>query len=250
MEALPKFDRPIAHRGLHDRAAGLIENSAAAFDAAIGGGFAIECDLQLTGDGKAVVFHDDELVRLTGHRGRIRQLSAGQICRIPLIDSRAGDRPQQFEDMLEQVAGGALLVVEVKAQAKGADTADLAACVARAVSDYAGPLVLESFDPDMLLALRAAGVNRHLGALTMRHFDVGNDGGGGFSQMYLRHMMHWPMTRFSFISCHLPALNLAMVRFWRAWGMPVTTWTVHSQAEADLAAPHADQIVFEGFDPR
>ena len=29
--AKPVFDRPIAHRGLHDRAAGIIENSASAF---------------------------------------------------------------------------------------------------------------------------------------------------------------------------------------------------------------------------
>ena len=48
------FDRPIAHRGLHDRQAGVIENSRSAFDAAIAGRFAIECDLQLTSDGVPV----------------------------------------------------------------------------------------------------------------------------------------------------------------------------------------------------
>ncbi|WP_206215595.1 glycerophosphodiester phosphodiesterase family protein, partial [Pseudomonas viridiflava] len=41
---------------LHDRANGVIENSASAFAAAIAGDFAIECDLQLTSDGHAVVF--------------------------------------------------------------------------------------------------------------------------------------------------------------------------------------------------
>src|SRR3954447_2744451 len=57
--------RPIAHRGYHDRSAGRIENTLPAAEAAIAKNFAIECDLQLTADGEAVVFHDDTLERLT-----------------------------------------------------------------------------------------------------------------------------------------------------------------------------------------
>ena len=45
------FNCPIAHRGLHDRTAGVIENSRSAFEAAIEAGYAIECDIQLTRDG-------------------------------------------------------------------------------------------------------------------------------------------------------------------------------------------------------
>ena len=67
----PLFPRPVAHRGLHDRANGVIENSASAFAAAIAGDFAIECDLQLTSDGHAVVFHDEKLERLTGETGLV-----------------------------------------------------------------------------------------------------------------------------------------------------------------------------------
>ena len=48
------FDRPVAHRGYHDRQRGVIENSAAAFEAAIAKGFGIECDLQLTRDGEVM----------------------------------------------------------------------------------------------------------------------------------------------------------------------------------------------------
>ena len=53
--------RPVAHRGLHDAAAGVIENTSTAFNAAIAGNYAIECDLQITADGEAMVFHDDAL---------------------------------------------------------------------------------------------------------------------------------------------------------------------------------------------
>ena len=57
--------RPVAHRGLHDAARGIFENMPGAAKAAISGNFAIECDIQLTSDGEAMVFHDDELDRLT-----------------------------------------------------------------------------------------------------------------------------------------------------------------------------------------
>lgn len=63
--------RPIAHRALHDVAAGRPENSRAAMRAAIDAGYAIEIDLQLSQDGQAMVFHDYDLARLTGTPGPI-----------------------------------------------------------------------------------------------------------------------------------------------------------------------------------
>ena len=72
------FDRPIAHRGLHDRDAGVIENSRSAFARAIEEGYAIECDVQLTRDGVPVIFHDDTLERLTGLSGYVRDISSDQ----------------------------------------------------------------------------------------------------------------------------------------------------------------------------
>ena len=98
------FDIPIAHRGLHDRAAGVIENSRSAFQRAIDKGFSIECDLQLTRDGVPVVFHDDRLERLTGLKGYVRDISSDELLTTPLLGSAAGDCPQTFGQLLEQVA--------------------------------------------------------------------------------------------------------------------------------------------------
>ncbi|HPG03910.1 MAG TPA: glycerophosphodiester phosphodiesterase family protein, partial [Rhodoblastus sp.] len=82
--------RPIAHRGLHDRAAGRIENSASAARAAVEHGFAIECDVQLSADGEAMVFHDFRLDRLTGESGPVRARSAAVLSRIALAGSTDG----------------------------------------------------------------------------------------------------------------------------------------------------------------
>src|SRR5690349_3512157 len=67
--------RPVAHRGLHDASAGVLENMPAAFQAAIAGNYAIECDVQLSADGEAMVHHDGALGRLTEGTGPLRSLS-------------------------------------------------------------------------------------------------------------------------------------------------------------------------------
>ena len=75
MTALPSIflGPPLAHRGYHDLAGGVPENSRAAFEAAIAAGYGIELDVQLTADGEAMVFHDYDLGRLTPETGAIRQ---------------------------------------------------------------------------------------------------------------------------------------------------------------------------------
>ena len=76
--------RPIAHRGLHDAAAGVIENTASAFAAAIAGGYGIECDLQISADGEAMVHHDDALGRLTEGSGRLADMTAAELKAVAL----------------------------------------------------------------------------------------------------------------------------------------------------------------------
>src|ERR1043165_2558137 len=75
--------QPVAHRGLHDAAAGVIENTASAFRAAIEGGFAIETDLQLSGDDEAMVHHDFGLGRLTLGSRQLAAMTAAGLKDVP-----------------------------------------------------------------------------------------------------------------------------------------------------------------------
>lgn len=250
MAPRPRFDRPVAHRGLHDREQGVIENSRSAFEAAIAGGFDIECDLQLTSDGEAVVFHDDALERLTGAAGLVRERTAAEMAKLPLLGSAAGDSPQRFAEFLEQIAGRTLLQIELKRQ-RGGGTEALAHHAADVLRHYSGPVTVESFDPDLLVAIRRAGYRGALGIITYRYDKPEREKDLSNAQrLVLRHLLHWPRSRFDFISCHYQALDLPAVRFFRALGVPVTAWTVRSPEDARLAARGADQIVFEGFDPK
>jgi len=231
------FERPIAHRGLHNTKVGIIENSADAFAAAISADYAIECDIQLTGDDVAVVFHDYKLDRLTSQQGNLSHISADQLCRIPINGSR--NTPQTFSSFLEQINGQVPLVVELKPHHNGA----LARAVIKDARNYRGPLVFKSFDPEVLYYLRQERCKWPVGVVLERKKPKKLSWSEGF---FLRHLLHYPWTRFDFISCNVDSLELPVVRLFRAIGYKVMTWTVKSQTAHKTAAAHADQVVFEG----
>lgn len=245
------FPNPVAHRGLHDRPKGVIENSASAFEAAIAGGFAIECDVQLTSDGVPVIFHDDDMKRLLGVEGAVADCPVADLTQRVLLDSAAGDRPQRFSEFLTQIAGRALLQIELKTQRDVVGTQLLARSVAEGLRDYDGPVTIESFDPNLLVAIGQFGFTGPRGIITYSYDRPDWDSGIPEEQKYtLRHLLHWHGTQFDFISCDKDSLQLPAVVFWRALGKPVTAWTIRSQAEADAAAAFADQVVFEGYSPK
>jgi glycerophosphoryl diester phosphodiesterase len=244
------FPKPIAHRGLHDEAHGVIENSRAAFEAAIAAGYAIECDLQLSRDGVPFVFHDDDFDRLTHTTGRSDSLPIADVQKLVLRGSAAGEVPQTFTEFLAQIAGRTQLQIELKPQPTKLATRTLAAAVVAGVRGYRGPYVLQSFDPHLVIALREAGAEVPLGIITYGYdvpeWDVSLS---AWQRVVLRHLLHWPLSRFDYISCRDMSLSLPAVRLFRALGMTVSSWTINSPEAAAKALRHADQIVFEGYLP-
>ncbi len=250
MENRPLFPQPVAHRGLHNRVAGIIENSASAFESAIVRGYAIECDLQLTRDDVPVVFHDDDLDRLTTFSGPVRAVHSETICNSPLVGSAERECPQRFADLLDQVSGRTQLLVELKRQPDHRATEALARAAAAIAARYDGELTFESFDPELIILVREFGFAGARGIITYDYEDPESDLGMSDDQRAaLRDLAHAPHTQFDFISCDHRAVAMPSVQYWREQGLPVTAWTIRSATEAAAAAPHIDQIVFEGYDP-
>jgi glycerophosphoryl diester phosphodiesterase len=244
--------RPIAHRGLHDAAAGVIENSIGAARAAVASGYAIECDVQTTKDGDVVVFHDDTLERLTGATGAVRDLDARALTALTLTGSQ--ETIPLFTDFLAAISGRSPLVVEIKSHFDGDMTA--ARRVAAHLAAYAGPVVVESFDPEPIAFLRA-----NAATFGVSHVPLGMVGEATYDEGEWRalpaaqraemtHFLHYPRTRPDFLSWSVSDLPHAIPFLARtALGLPVTTWTVRSPEQAAAAAAWADQIVFERFTP-
>lgn len=235
--------RPIAHRGLHDRGRGIIENSASAFAAAMAHGYAIECDLQITRDGEAVVFHDEQLERLTGVQGLVKDLTATEVT---VLTFRGGsDKVHSLGALLSQVNGTVPLVIELKSHWDGDER--LAMRTLRVLEGYSGPYCLMSFDPDVVAALRRLSPATPRGIVAERAFDPYYAWLPLARQQELRSFAHLSRTRPDFVSFFFDELPFAPVTALRAAGMPVISWTIRSTAEARQALRHSDQITFEGF---
>src|SRR5881394_3875341 len=143
--------RPIAHRGLHDAAAGVIENTASAFAAAVAGGYGIETDLQISSDGEAMVHHDFALGRLTLGSRLLAAMTAAGLKEVPF--KATADRIMTLGELCDFVAGRTPLVIELKSRFDG--DRRLAARTAEVLRGYAGPVAVMSFDPGLVQALRA-----------------------------------------------------------------------------------------------
>ncbi len=238
--------RPVAHRGLHDAASGIVENSASAVDAAIAAGFAIEVDIQLTRDGEAVVFHDFMLERLTFGKGLVADLPAAALVALPFKGTR--DAMMTLDGLLARVAGRVPLLIEIKSAFT--DDTRLAVRAAQQVARYDGPVALMSFDPAMVAAVARTAPGVVGGMVAERHYTPTEwPGLSAFARVSLCHLLHWPSSRFQFVAYRVADLPAPATRFVRAIGMPVLTWTVRTPADRDQAARHADQMIFEGFTP-
>lgn len=236
--------RPLAHRGLHE-AAGAVENTASAFTAAIAGGYGIECDLQVSADGEAMVHHDDALGRLTEGSGRLAELSAAAIKKVRF--KRGADRILTLAELCELVASRATLALELKDHFDG--DRRLPERVAAVLASYAGPVAVMSFDPAMLEMLRHVAPALARGIVAQRHYDDW-PGLSPAQRRSLAWLMHAPRTRPHFIAYaikDLPALAPLVLRM--VFGLPLLTWTVRSEAERVTAARYADQMIFEGWRP-
>ena len=251
MTIMDVLKRPVAHRGLHDIDRGIPENSPSAFRRACEHGFAIECDIQLSGDDVPMVIHDANIDRLTEHSGKVSQISADQIGCIPLKDSKGDDTTLRLDELLQLVDARVPILVEMKSQASVERDKLMAQKAAEITNSYKGLLSFISFSPDLLRHVRKAGFKGPLGIVVAR-FDTPEFKTtlSPWQRFNRRHLLHFPITRFNFIDCDHKALKMTMIRLFRALGMPVATWTITSPEDAKAAAEHCDQIAFEGYIPK
>ena len=239
--------RPVAHRGLHDRARGIVENMPSAIDAAVAKNFSIEVDLQLTGDGEAMVHHDFELGRLTQGSGELLSKTAAEVKSVAFKDTP--DRMMTLGDLCNRVDGRVPLVLEVKSRFNG--DRKLVARMAQILATYRGPVVAMSFDPDQVLAIRDLMPGIPRGIVAQRRYDEGE--WKELPAAKIREMTglrHAFRTRPHFVAYWVnelpaPAPWIAHNMF----GCALLTWTVRTPEQRARASRYADQMIFEGFVP-
>ena len=239
--------RPVAHRGLHDIARGIVENMPGAFAAAVAGNFAIETDLQLSADGEAMVHHDDVLGRLNEGSGALLSKTAAELRAVPFKNT--SERMISLGDLCALVNGRVPLMIEVKSHFDG--DRKLVTRMAEVLRGYPGPAAVMSFDPDQVLALRELIPSRARGIVAEREYTQEEWPEASPEQRRgMTHLRHAFRTRPHFVAYWVN--ELPAVAPWVAhhlFGLPLLTWTVRTPEQRERAARYADQMIFEGFVP-
>lgn len=224
---------PFAHRGLHS--AGVPENSLAAAKAAIARGFGIECDIQRSADNRAIVFHDWELERLTGENGKVCDLTSEKFGSLRLAGS--SETPVTLERFLDDVAGRAPLLIEIKSK-PDYEIDPICSDVSFQLARRSGSFAVMSFDPRVpqWFALHAPNLPRGL---------VGTDSIlEGFEGMW-RDPDCLEKAAPDFLAIDLRDVDHPAATAWRGQGKPVLTWTVRSAEDRGKALNFADAIIAE-----
>ena len=238
---------PLAHRGYHNTTSGCVENSRAAFVAAINAGYGIELDVQLSSDGHAMVFHDYDMTRLTGNSGPIRMQTRDDL--IKTVLTGCDETIPTLPEILTLINGRVPVLIEIKDQdgAMGPDVGPLESSVANALQSYVGPAAVMSFNPHAVAALAKATPNTPRGLVS-----------GSFpadawlllnerTRSHLRDIPDYDRVGASFISHRFDDLDRRRVADLKAGGAALICWTIRSAADEIEARKLADTVTFEGY---
>jgi glycerophosphoryl diester phosphodiesterase len=234
--------QPIAHRGLHEVAAQVPENSMAAFARAVEAGVPIELDVHVLADGTLAVLHDFTLDRMTGSAGEFSQCTAAELGSLHLAGT--DQRIPRLEEVLELVAGKTPILIETKTLSRKDRRLEqrLDACLA----GYPGPFAIQSFNPFSLewFAKHRPDIIRGQLACDFRDEEL-----PGHQKFLLRHLLLTRWSRPNFINYDIRCLPCWAVSNKRQLGLPILGWVARSPEEAFRAKPCCDNIIFEGYRP-
>jgi glycerophosphoryl diester phosphodiesterase len=238
--------RPVAHRGLHYVRNGIIENTPSAFAAAVAANYAIECDLQVSADGEAMVHHDDVLGRLTEGSARLDAMTAADLQRVAFHTT--SDRMLTLGQLCDLVAGRVTLVIELKSRFDG--DRRLVTRAAEVLSAYSGPAAVMSFDSAPIVALRALAPALTRGLVAERNRRRKGEPFWSGAERAIAYIPQALRSGLQFLAYSVKDLPGAVPLATRnVLGLPLLTWTVRTDEDRERATRWADQMIFEGFRP-
>jgi glycerophosphoryl diester phosphodiesterase len=234
------FAPPVAHRGLWSPD-GPPENSLAAFQAACAAGYGIELDVQLSADGEAMVFHDEDLERMTGVKGRLSDRTAADLGELRLAG--ADERIPTLRETLNLVGRRALVHVELKTPY--GHVGPLEQRVHEIIIDHTGPVCVIGFNPysHAWFAERFPGVLRGLDSYSYKRAPHMAEA----QRRSFANLEHVAIARPHFLALGLDMLPSPLAAEHRARGLPIVAWTVKSPEQWADVREACDNLIFEGF---
>jgi glycerophosphoryl diester phosphodiesterase len=245
------ISRPFAHRGLHDANKGIVENTASSIRAALDHDYGIEVDLRRASCGTVMVFHDDQLERLTHGKGTVTQKSKKELQKIAFRNTK--DKMLSLQDLLALVDGRVPLLLEIKSDWNLDTTAlnTFVHAIVTTLQDYEGLYAVMSFDPALIhsFRLQAPSIPRGLVSENFQERPHWQQF-GVCKRVSLRFLLSFPQTRPDFIAYDIKALPaIAPIIARRLFHRKLITWTVRTKEQQQRAEKYCDAIIFETFLP-
>lgn len=233
-----------SHRGLHTMKVFAPENSLAAFRRAIRRGYGIEMDLQLTKDGEVVVFHDDDLFRMTNHGGRVSDLTLEELKELSLHGT--AEKIPTLRETLELVSGRVPLLLELKLNSRDHS---LMEAVSSLLSDYSGHYIIESFNTEVLHWFRRHHPKVLRGQLSANLLKKGEGRDYRFLRWMTKHLLLNFYGRPDFISYDYRDHTISSFFLRHLFRTPFLAWTVKNEKDYYSKKRGYQSIIFEDFEP-
>ncbi len=232
----------IAHKGLYDHQSP--ENSMSAFKKAIDNNYIIECDVRLISDGTVVVFHDEQLSRMTNRDGYVKNLTKETLVDYKLLDS--DESIPTLEQVLELVDGKVGILIDLKDTQIRVGQLEKAVC--KLIRHYKGDVAVQSFNPLSLEWFAKHLPNVLRGQISCFFKGREYKGVSFIRKCLLKRMKFNKRSKPNFISYDINDLPNRFVKKYK--GLPLIGWTVTSQEQYRKAFSDVDNIIFEGFVPK
>lgn len=236
------FNWDYAHRGFHDNSGPAPENSLLAIELAVDNKYGMEFDIRLSKDGQVILFHDDDLKRMTNRTDHVRNLDFAELNQIKLLDS--DQTIPLFSEVLELVDGKVPIIVELKCPNE--DVEELASKASQSLDSYEGVFMVESFNPFAVKWFRDNRPNYIRGQLSSGHFP-----GLAFRDNFLmKKLLVNYLSRPDFIAYeHKYRNKFALWIQKHIWKSLMVCYTVKVKEDYGINKPVFDLIIFEGFKP-
>ncbi len=231
----------ISHRGYHsaDKAP---ENSMAAFSRALEEGFGIELDIHLTKDQQVVVFHDDNLERMTGCSKKVMDCTWEELRGLTLLSTE--ERIPLLKEVLALIEGRVPLLIEIKNRG---EVGRLEEKTDEILRGYKGKFAIQSFNPYSVgwFKEHSPGIIRGQLSGLFKEENLAI-----YKKFLLKNLLMNHVSEPHFINYDIDYLSRLAVRRHRKKGGILLGYTARDPEAYKQALQKTINVVFEGFNPK
>lgn len=210
-----------------------------AFAKAIENSYIIELDVHILKDKSVIVFHDDNLERMTGVNKKVKETTYNEIKKIKLQSTNC--YIPLLKDVLKLVNGKVPLIIELKTDVK---CGSLEKETINILKTYTGQYAIKSFSPLSIYWLKKHHPKVIIGQLFS---DFKGDKMNIIKKLFLKNMILNFITKPDFISYGIDGLPNARVEKYRKTNL-VLGWTITNKSEIERAKKYCDNLICENLD--